>query len=87
MLIAKSFPDYRKVLEALYAAQQASAVQANLSIPPDKYPGMPMRTEIDLNGQKFMTTLDSAEEANLPDDEFAVPADYKQITSPQSQEK
>jgi hypothetical protein len=53
----------------------------------DKYPGMPMRKEIDLNGQKFRTTLDSAEEANLSDDEFAIPADYKQITSAQSQEK
>jgi Domain of unknown function (DUF4412) len=87
VFVAKSYPNYQKFLEALTTAQKASALQSSLSIPPDKYPGMPLRTQIELKGQKLTTTLDSAEETSLPDDEFAVPADYKEMSSPQLQEK
>jgi hypothetical protein len=87
IFVAKSYPNYQKFLEALNTAYKASALQSSLSIPPDKYPGMPLRTEIDFNGQKLTTNLDSAEETNLPDDEFAVPADYKETSSAQLQGK
>jgi hypothetical protein len=87
ILIAKSYPNYQKFLEAMSIAQKASAVQSNLAISPDKYPGMPLRTEMELKGQKLTTTLDSAEETNLPDDDFVVPADYKEVTASQLQEK
>ncbi len=80
MFIAKSYPNYQKFLKA-------SALQSSLSIPPDKYPGMPLRTQVEIKGQKLTTTLDSAEEISLPDDEFAVPADYKEISSSQLQGK
>jgi hypothetical protein len=87
VFIAKSYPNYQGFLEALSTAHKASALPSNLSIPPDKYPGMPLRTEIELKGQKLTTTLDSAEETSLPDDDFAVPADYKEMSSPQLQGK
>jgi hypothetical protein len=48
---------------------------------------MPLRTEIELKGQKLTTTLDSAEETTIPDDAFTVPTDYKEMSSPQLQEK
>jgi hypothetical protein len=48
---------------------------------------MPLRTQIEVKGQKVTTTLDSAEETSLPDDDFAVPADYKEMSSPQLQGK
>jgi Domain of unknown function (DUF4412) len=87
VFVAKSYPNYQKFLDALSAAHKASALQSSLSIPPDKYPGMPLRTEIELKGQKLTTTLDSAEETSLSDDDFAVPADYKEMSSPQLQDK
>jgi Domain of unknown function (DUF4412) len=87
LFIAKSYPNYQKFLEAMSVAQKASAVQSNLAISPDKYPGMPLRTEMELKGQKLTTTLDSAEETTLSEDEFVIPADYKEITASQLQEK
>jgi hypothetical protein len=87
MFIAKSYPNYQKFLEAMNTVQKASALQSSLSIPPDKYPGMPLRTQVEIKGQKLTTTLDAAEEISLPDDEFAVPADYKEISSSQLQGK
>jgi Domain of unknown function (DUF4412) len=87
VFVAKSYPNYQKFLEALSAAHKASALQSSLSIPAEKYPGMPLRTEIELKGQKVTTTLDSAEETTVPDVEFTVPADYKEMSSPQLEEK
>jgi hypothetical protein len=87
VFVAKSYPNYQKFLEALTTAQKASALQSSLSIPPDKYPGMPLRTQVELKGQKLTTILDSAEETSLPDADFTVPADYKEISSPQLQDK
>src|ERR1700730_8299507 len=48
VFVAKNYPNYQKFLEALSTAHKASALQASLSIPPEKYPGMPLRTEIEL---------------------------------------
>jgi Domain of unknown function (DUF4412) len=87
VFVAKSYPNYQKFLEALTTAQKASALQSSLSIPPDKYRGMPLRTQVELKGQKLTTILDSAEETSLPDADFTVPADYKEISSPQLQDK
>jgi hypothetical protein len=87
ILIAKSYPDYQKFLESLNSIYKASPLQSSLSIPPNRYPGMPMRTEVELSGQKLTTTLDLAEETNLAEDEFVVPADYKEINASQLQGK
>jgi Domain of unknown function (DUF4412) len=56
----------------------------SLSIPPEKYPGLPVRTTVEMLGQKVVTTLDSMEETTLPDSDFAIPADYKEL-KPESQ--
>jgi hypothetical protein len=87
VFIAKSYPNYQRFLEALSTAHKASALPSSLSIPAEKYPGMPLRTQIEVKGQKVTTTLDSAEETSLPDDDFAVPADYKEMSSSQLQGK
>jgi Domain of unknown function (DUF4412) len=87
VFVARSYPNYQKFLEALGTAHKGSGLQSSLSISPDKYPGMPLRTQIELKGQKLTTTLDSAEETSLPDDDFTVPADYKEMSAPQVQDK
>ena len=87
VFIAKSYPNYQRFLEALSTAHKASALPSSLSIPAEKYPGMPLRTQIEVKGQKVTTTLDSAEETSLPENDFAVPADYKEMSSSQLQGK
>jgi hypothetical protein len=79
--IAKEYPHYQKIVEALYQVQNGPAMDAfrSLSIPPDKYPGLPVRTTQTIMGQKLVMTLDSVQETNVPDADFAIPADYKEL--------
>jgi Domain of unknown function (DUF4412) len=84
--VTKSFPKYRELLSELYAVQDAPGLSLfhSLSIPPEKYPGFPIRTTVEMLGQKVVTTLDSVEETTLADSDFAIPADYQEL-KPDSQ--
>jgi Domain of unknown function (DUF4412) len=82
-MIAKTFPNYQKLVTTLYNVQSSPAMMAfrSMSIPPEKYPGMPMRSEVEVMAKKVVTTLDSAVETTLPDSDFAIPPDYKEMGS------
>ena len=85
IFIAKQFPNYQKLVEALYQAQSGPALQLlrNISIPPEKYPGLPVRTTESILGQKIVSTLESAQETPVPDAEFVIPPDYKELNPQQ----
>lgn len=82
--IAKQYPNYQKIVDALYRVQNGPAMEAfrSMSIPPEKYPGLPIRTTQTIMGQKIVMTLDSAQEMDLSEAEFAIPADYKELNPP-----
>ena len=82
-MIAKSFPNYQKLVTTLYNVQSSPAMMAfrSMSIPPEKYPGMPIRSEFEVAGKKIVTTLDLAVETTLPDSDFTVPTDYREMGS------
>ena len=84
VFIAKQYPNYQKIVAALYQVQNGPAMDAfrSMSIPPDKYPGLPVRTTQTIMGQKIVMTIDSAQEMDVPDAEFAIPADYKELNPP-----
>jgi Domain of unknown function (DUF4412) len=81
IFIAKEFPNYQKIVEALYQVQSGPAMDVlrSMSIPPENYPGLPIRTTENIMGQKIVVILDSAEETDLPDTDFAIPSDYKEL--------
>ena len=82
--IAKQYPNYQKIVGALYQVQNGPAMDAfrSMSIPPDKYPGLPIRTTQTIMGQKIVMTLDSAQETEVPDADFVIPGDYKELNPP-----
>jgi hypothetical protein len=84
VFVAKQYPNYQKIVAALYQVQNGPAMDAfrSMSIPPDKYPGLPVRTTQTIMGQKIVMTVDSAQEMDVPDAEFAIPADYKELNPP-----
>jgi Domain of unknown function (DUF4412) len=88
LFIAKQYPNYQKIVGALYQVQNGPAMEAfrSISIPPDKYPGLPIRTTQTILGQKIVMTLVSAQETDLPEADFAIPADYKEL-NPSAVEK
>jgi hypothetical protein len=79
--VAKDFPNYQALLSALYAAQNAPGLNLfrALSIPPDKYPGMPIRTTIEVLGQPVVTTVDYVQQSTLSESEFAIPEGYVEL--------
>ena len=82
--IAKQYPNYQKIVEALYRVQNGPAVETfrSMSIPSDKYPGLPIRTTQRIMGQELIMTLESAQETDVPDADFEIPADYKELNPP-----
>jgi uncharacterized protein DUF4412 len=84
--IAKNFPHYQEIVTAMYNVQSGPGMEGfrSLSLPPDQYPGMPIRTQVEMMGQKVTTTLESAEETSISDSEFAIPADYKELRPAES---
>jgi hypothetical protein len=81
IFVAKQFPNYQKVLEALYRVQSGPAMEVlrSMSIPPEKYPGLPIRTTQSIMGQKIVVNLASAQEIDVPDTDFTIPSDYKEL--------
>ncbi len=87
--VTKDFPKYRELLAQLYAVQDAPGLSPfhTLSVAPEKYPGLPVRTTVELLGQKVITTLDTVAETALADGDFAIPTDYQELranSQPQS---
>ena len=82
--IAKDFPNYQSVLEQLdkFRSGTISAMGKGLLPEPKDFPGMTIKTEIDLSGKKIVTTLISAKEENVDPKSFDIPSGYKEITSP-----
>jgi hypothetical protein len=81
---AKDFPNYQSVVAQLDKFQSSAISAMGKGIMPDMkdFPGMPMKTEMDLGGKKVVTTIVSAKEENVDPKVFVIPKEYKQITSP-----
>jgi hypothetical protein len=87
--VAKTYPNYQKVLEALTQLQSSPVFgeARGLVLPPDKLPGLPLRTIQSIKGEQIVTSINSVQETNLPDSEFSMPGDYKQLTPPATAKK
>jgi Domain of unknown function (DUF4412) len=82
--VAKDFPDfakYRAVLEKS-AAAGLSALTKELTPKPGDIPGMVIKSEVSMVGQKVVTTLVSASEETLDGALFSIPEGYKESPSP-----
>ena len=82
--IAKDFPNYQSVLAQLGKFQSGTISAMGQGLLPDikDFPGMTIKTELDLSGKKIVTTLISAKEENVDPKAFDIPQGYKEITSP-----
>jgi hypothetical protein len=79
--VAKDYPNGKAINDQINAV---SAKMAAGGIDPTKLnvPGMVVKTEMSTPGGKFTTTLLKATEQSVPDSEFTVPTDYKEMTMP-----
>jgi hypothetical protein len=82
--LAKDFPNFPSVLAQLekFQAGTISAMGKGLMPELKDFPGMMMKTEMDMKGKKTVTTLVSAKEENVDPGLFKIPAGYKEVSSP-----
>jgi hypothetical protein len=81
--IAPSFPDGAAILKQLRAVKSELWNSANGNAPDFRdFPGLPVRSVIDMGGTQVTTTLVSVKQDPLSDADFAVPSDFKEIKPP-----
>lgn len=82
--IAKDFPNYPAVLAQMEKLQAGSISAMGRGLMPElkDFPGMQIKTEMDLGGKKVSTVLVSAKEENVDPASFDIPKDYKEASSP-----
>lgn len=82
IFIDKDFPNYQKVLQAMKEVNQSTAQAGTNPLPVDQFPGMPIKTTIEIMGHKITTTLVAADEKPVEDSQFIIPADYTERKLP-----
>lgn len=81
--IATNYPDGAAILRQLQAIKMDALNASNIHMPDYRdFPGVPVKTAIAINGKEVTTMLDSIKQDPLSDAEFAVPADYKEMSLP-----
>jgi hypothetical protein len=82
--ITKDFPNYPSVLEQMGKLQGGSISAMGKGMMPElkDFPGMQIKTEMDLGGKKVSTVLVSAKEENVDAASFDIPKDYKEASAP-----
>jgi hypothetical protein len=82
--ICKDFPNAKTVTDALKKLQSGGLASITKGMTPDlsTFPGVPVKTEVEINGQKITTELVSATEQNIDPSQYEVPAGFTQIKMP-----
>ncbi len=82
--VAKNFPNYQAVLQQMAVLQNGAFAAMRKGLPDyANLPGLPIRTQIKIDGKNQMTsTIESVNTNPLADSEFAVPAGYSEMKVP-----
>ncbi len=82
--VARDFPDYKQIKVQMDKLNNSPVAQMSKGTAPDvsKLPGMVVRTQMQVNGQKITSTLVSATEAPVDASIFETPKNYKEATPP-----
>lgn len=81
--IAKDFPKAKELNELTDKMSQALANPLVNTMPKSAdFPGMAIKSEVEMMGQKIVTELVSAKEEPLSDEDFKSPSGYKEISVP-----
>ena len=82
--VAKNFPDYAKIKAQMDKLNQSPMAQISKGSSPDvnTLPGMVVKTQMEMNGQKVTSTLVSVKEQSVDASVFETPKDYQQMTQP-----
>ncbi|MGA9777885.1 MAG: DUF4412 domain-containing protein [Limisphaerales bacterium] len=84
--VARDFPDYAKIKVQMDKLNDSPIAQMSKGVAPDvnTLPGMVVKTQMEMNGQKVTSTLVSAKESSVDASIFQTPKDYQPMTQPGS---
>ncbi len=82
--VASDFPDYSKIKVQMDKLNNSPVAQMSKGAAPDvnTLPGMVVKTQMEMNGQKVTSTLVSAKESSVDASIFQTPKDYQQMNQP-----
>jgi Domain of unknown function (DUF4412) len=82
--ISANYPDAKAVVSALAQMEKSSLASMLKGLTPDltSFNGVPVKTEVVINGQKITTTLISATEQAVDPSQYQVPAGYTEVKMP-----
>jgi hypothetical protein len=82
--VAKDFPDYAEIKVQMDELNNSPIAQISKGTAPDvsTLPGMVVKTQMEMNGQKVTSTLVSAKEQSVDASIFQTPQGYQEITQP-----
>ncbi|HEY2103614.1 MAG TPA: DUF4412 domain-containing protein [Chthoniobacterales bacterium] len=81
--IAISYPNASEILKQMQAMQPAQWGGQNSGIPDYRnFPGVPIKTVIDLGGKQITSTLVSIKQDPIADADFAIPPGYTEMKLP-----
>ena len=82
--VARDFPDYAKIKVQMDKLNDSPVAQMSKGAAPDvnTLPGMVVKTQMEMNGQKVTSTLVSAKESSVDASIFQTPKDYQPMNQP-----
>jgi len=82
--ISSDFPNGKAVTDALAKFQKGGLADMTKAFSPDlsALPGVPVKTEVEISGQKIVTELISATEQSVDPGQYQVPAAYTEMKMP-----
>ncbi len=81
--IATKYPDSVAIVKQLQAMTPAAWSEAMTSMPDYRdFPGLPIRTEVSMKGQKIKSTITAVKQDSLPEAQFIAPPEYKEMKMP-----
>ncbi len=82
--VAKDFPDFQEIKVQMDKLNNSPIAQISKGTAPDvsTLPGMVVKTQMEMNGQKVTSTLVSAKEQSVDAAIFQTPQGYQEVTQP-----
>ena len=82
--VAKNYPNYSKIKVQMDKLNDSPIAQLSKGSAPDisSLPGMVVKTQTEMNGQKVTSTLVSAKEQSVDASVFEMPKGYQEMTQP-----
>jgi hypothetical protein len=82
--LAKDFPNFPAIMAQMEKLQSGSISAMAKGLMPDlkDFPGMQLKTEMDMGGKKVTTTIISAKDDNVDPMIFVIPKDYHEVAAP-----